>query len=196
MLELLIIIGLIIYFTNRNPKNKTKKESKRQEPVWDAARESEWRWDEEKQLWIHPKSIDAKTENQNPEEKDGIDYRNAYQARYLLTKNEWQQYKKLKEIADVKGYVICPKVRLLDIIEPKRGEQKYKTLFYKIQAKHIDFLICDKDLHIKAIIELDDNSHNQQSRKERDEFVDMILRSVGYKVIHTRYITPDILDTV
>lgn len=134
-----------------------------------------------------------------PEEKNEpneIDYTTSYQAKYLLTKNEWYQHKKLKEIADTKGYVICPKVRLLDIMEPKRGEKKYKTLLYKIQAKHVDFLICDNDMHIKAIIELDDNSHNIESRIERDEFVDTILKSVGYKVIHTKYITPDILDNI
>lgn len=125
-----------------------------------------------------------------------IDYKTAYQPKYLLTKNEWYQYKKLKEIADVKGYIICPKVRLLDIIEPRKGTRKYKTLFYKIQAKHVDFLICDKDMHIKAIIELDDNSHDNQDRKERDAFVTSILQSVGYKVIHTRYIDNSILDTV
>lgn len=134
--------------------------------------------------------------NERQEDTQEIDYGTAYQARYLLTRNEWYQYKKLKEIADIKGYVICPKVRLLDIIEPRKGERKYKTLFYKIQAKHVDFLICDKDMHIKAIIELDDNSHNEQDRKERDAFVTAILQSVGYKVIHTRYIDNSILDTV
>lgn len=135
---------------------------------------------------------EVKTEQ--PEETELIDYNNAYQARYLFTKNEWLNYKKLRDIAEVKGYIICPKVRLLDIIEPKKGEKKYKTLFYKIQAKHVDFVICDKDMHIKAIIELDDNSHDTKERKERDEFVNMILRSVGYNVIHTRYITNDIFD--
>ena len=134
-------------------------------------------------------------EKAEPSESE-IDYTTSYQAKYLLTKNEWYQHKKLKEIADTKGYVICPKVRLLDIVEPKKGEKKYKTLLYKIQAKHVDFLICDNDMHIKAIIELDDNSHNSASRIERDEFVDTILKSVGYKVIHTKYITPDILDII
>lgn len=125
-----------------------------------------------------------------------IDYTKSYQSKYLLSKNEWYQYKKLKELTDTRGYVICPKVRLLDIVEPRRGERKYKTLFYKIQAKHIDFLICDADVRIKAIIELDDNSHDSQERKERDNFVDTVLKSVGYKVIHTKCITPDILNNI
>lgn len=169
--------------------------------------QTDWTWNEEKKLWEPPAGAKqaehtAKTNIKEPtadtysESTDDIDYRNAYQARQLFTKNEWQNYKKLREIAEVKKYVICPKVRLLDIIEPKKGEKKYKTLFYKIQAKHVDFVICDKDMYIKAIIELDDNSHDHKDRKARDEFVDLILHSVGYKVIHTRYITNDILDLV
>lgn len=120
----------------------------------------------------------------------------SYRARYLLTKNELYNYKLLKPIADAKGYVICPKVRLLDIIEPIRGQKKYKTLFYKIQAKHVDFVICDQGMHIKAIIELDDSSHDRQDRQERDRFVNLILTSVGYKVIHTRQITENIFENI
>lgn len=64
----------------------------------------------------------------------------------------------------------------------------------KIQSKHVDFVLCDQDLRIKAILELDDNSHNQQDRKERDLFVDEVLQSVGYRVIRTRSITEATLD--
>lgn len=122
--------------------------------------------------------------------------REVYQARQIFTKNEWYNYQKLRDVAAIKKYVVCPKVRLLDIIEPRKGEQKYKTLFYKVQSKHVDFVICDQNMTIKAIIELDDSSHDRKDRKERDEFVDLILRSVGYKVIHVRRIGYDILDLV
>lgn len=122
------------------------------------------------------------------------EYTGKYQKKLLLTKNEWYEYRKLRELAAKKGYQICPKVRLLDLIEPRRGDPKYKTLFYKIQAKHVDFVICDQNLYVKAILELDDSSHNQADRKERDEFVDLILKDVGYTVIRTRSITDTTLD--
>lgn len=121
-------------------------------------------------------------------------YDNCYQPKYLLTKNEWYAHKRLKEIADAKGYIICPKVRLLDIVEPRKGEKDWKSLFYKIQAKHVDFIICDSGMKIKAIIELDDSTHNKKDRQERDTFVDEVLRSVGYKVIRVRYIADNVLD--
>ena len=121
-------------------------------------------------------------------------YTDCYQAKYLLTKNEWYAHKKLKEIADAKGLIICPKVRMLDIVEPRKGEKDYKTLFYKIQAKHLDFVICDQGMHILGVLELDDSSHDQKGRQERDSFVDEVLEGVGYKVIHTRYIHENVLD--
>lgn len=128
--------------------------------------------------------------------KANVDYSKSYQAKYLLTRNEWHEYKKLRQYAEAKGLQVCPKVRLLDIIEPRRGEGNYKSLLFKIQSKHVDFLICDQDLHIKAIVELDDNSHDSKDRQERDEFVNTILTSVGYKVIHTKGITEDTLKDI
>lgn len=125
-----------------------------------------------------------------------IDYTQSYQAKYLLTKNEWCEYRKLKQFAEAKNLQVCPKVRLLDIIEPRNDTPNYKSLFYKVQAKHVDFLICDQNLHIKAIVELDDNSHNQADRQERDQFVDQILTSVGYKVIRTRAVTEETLKDI
>lgn len=124
------------------------------------------------------------------------EYSNRYQKKYLLTKNEWYEYRKLKQFAEQRGLQVCPKVRLLDLIEPRRGDPKYKTLFYKIQAKHVDFVICDQNLYVKAIIELDDNSHNQNDRQERDDFVDTILKDVGYLMIRTRSITEHTLSTI
>ena len=123
-------------------------------------------------------------------------YAGCYQRKYLLTKNEWYAYKKLQSLAASMGLVVSPKVRLLDILEPRKGEKDYKSLFWKIQAKHIDFLICDQDLHIKAIVELDDSSHERQDRKDRDTFVDEILQDVGYTVIRTKGITETTLDVL
>lgn len=143
--------------------------------------------------FIEPKQrktpADTKENTKDEAEPEKIDYNRSYQRKYLLTKNEYGQYKKLKEYAEQAELLICPKVRLLDVIEPRKGEKNYKTLFYKVQAKHIDFLICDKDLHVLGAVELDDSSHDQKDRQERDTFVDQILESVGYKVVHTRYIT-------
>lgn len=125
---------------------------------------------------------------------DTSDYKDAYQAKYLLTRNEWHEYKKLKEYAAAKNLQVCPKVRVLDLIEPRKGRKDYTTLINKVKSKHVDFVICDQDLRIKAILELDDNSHDTTSRKERDEFLNSILQNVGYTVLHTRAVTKSTLE--
>ena len=100
----------------------------------------------------------------------------------------------LKPIAEELGYTVFAKVRLLDLLEPRQGQQKYKTYFYKIQAKHVDFVLCDRNLDAVWIIELDDSSHDRPDRQERDQFVDDVVTSVGYNILHVRQITPDIRD--
>lgn len=126
----------------------------------------------------------------NEAASDSKDYTKSYQKKYLLTKNEYQAYKNLKTILSKHQLIACPKVRLLDIVEPINGDH-YKGALGKIQSKHVDFVICDKDLYIKGILELDDNSHNLPERQERDQFVDAVLRNVGYKVIRVKYITEE-----
>ena len=150
-------------------------------------------------FWIWDKNRSASKKNaEAPEAGENLqeDYSTCYQAKYLLTKNEWHEHKKLQKLAAERGLVVCPKVRMLDIIEPRKGEKNYKSLFYKVQAKHVDFLICDQNMHIKAVLELDDNSHNQKDRQDRDAFVDQILTSVGYQVIRTNSITETTLDEI
>ena len=80
------------------------------------------------------------------------------------------------------------KVRLFDLVEPIKDNPKYKTFLYKIQAKHVDFVLADEKLVARYIIELDDSSHNEAKRAERDQFVDTVLESTGYKVLHTKSI--------
>lgn len=137
---------------------------------------------------------EVQKENSTTKADSKKDYSQSYQRKYLLTKNEYREYMKLRQLAADRGLLICPKVRLLDIIEPRKGEKDYKSLLYKVQAKHVDFVICDKDLRIKAVLELDDSSHDQKDRQDRDTFVDQILTSVGYKVIHVRSVTETALE--
>ena len=124
-----------------------------------------------------------------------INYREAYQARELLTKREQQEYIKLKQYADARGWLICPKVRLWDLIEPKRGVSKQKTtLENKIRAKHVDFVLVDQSMNVIGVLELDDSTHDRANRKSRDSFVRDALEGAGITMIQTRSITPDTLN--
>ena len=123
-----------------------------------------------------------------------INYREAYQARQLLSKHEQQEYFKLKQYADAKGWLICPKVRLRDLIEPKRGAGKKQTLINKIQSKHVDFVLVDQRMNVIGVLELDDSTHDRSDRKKRDSFVRDALEGAGITMIQTRSITPDTLN--
>ena len=141
-----------------------------------------------------PEEPETETDQTNTSKKTNsqISVAGAYQKKWMFTYHEKDAYKKIKIIAEDLGYTVFAKVRLLDLLEPKKGHPKYKTLFNKIQAKHVDFVLCDKKLVARCIIELDDSSHDEKSRQERDKFVDEILNDVGYQIIHTREITDNI----
>jgi hypothetical protein len=118
---------------------------------------------------------------------DGI-----YQKRGLLSSSEQEAYVKLKPIADDLGYTVFAKVRLLDLLEPATGLDRYKTYSRKLQAKYVDFVLCDRMLAARYIIELDDREQGAADGQERDSFLDRVVTSVGYPIIHVQEITDDL----
>ncbi len=136
------------------------------------------------------------TEFSQQNEQQEFSIKGAYHKRWLFSYNEKNAYYKLKPIAEELGYTVFAKVRLLDLLEPVKGTQKYKTYLYKIQAKHVDFVLCNQKLVAKHIIELDDSSHDRPDRQQRDQFVDQILKSVGYNVIHIRAVDTSIKEQI
>lgn len=77
------------------------------------------------------------------------------------------------------------KVRLADVVRVKTGldRSSRQAAFNSIQSKHIDFLACDShNMAIRFAVELDDRSHERQSRKERDDFVDRTLAAAGVPI--------------
>ena len=119
-------------------------------------------------------------------------YREAYRSKELLTRRELQEYYKLKQYADERGWLICPKVRLWDLIEPKNS--KNQTLVNKIQAKHVDFVLVNRNMDVIGVLELDDSTHDRPDRQQRDSFVRDALEGAGITMIQTRSITPETLN--
>ena len=78
--------------------------------------------------------------------------------------------------------VICCKVRLEDIVKVRDGipGKEEFSLRNRIKSRHLDFVLCDQaTMTILLCIELDDRTHRQAERKERDAFVDTLLEGVG-----------------
>ena len=99
-----------------------------------------------------------------------------YKRKYLLTKNEYAFYKILKNKCDQNNILICPKVRLEDIVEVTTKENIIKYRGY-IRSRHIDFLLCDEKLNVLCAVELDDNSHNTTKAKKTDTMKDNICKA-------------------
>lgn len=107
-----------------------------------------------------------------------------YKKKYLLTKNEWAFYKRLKPVADELGYSILAKIRVADLVEvTSNNRSEWQTYFNKINKKHIDFALAKpENFQIELLIELDDNSHNDK-QKSRDEFIEALYKQTGYKLL-------------
>lgn len=136
------------------------------------------------------KKSEITTNELNNEENDVNDYNiinTPYKKKYLLTKNEWFFYKNLKPLSEKYNLHIIAKIRLADLVEVDYNKTKeFNKYFAKIKSKHIDFALTKPDnLEVKYLIELDDNSHNKQDRKNRDEFLNKICNETGYKLIRT-----------
>ena len=77
-------------------------------------------------------------------------------------------------------------------------DYKERTKYWnKINRKHVDFLICDRDT-LKPIvaIELDDSTHARENRQLRDEFVNQIFTAAKLPLIHIKVSQSYIVSTL
>lgn len=130
----------------------------------------------------------TKNTNTTKEEKRITEY--PYKQKYLLTRTEYKFYKTLKPLCDQNQIIICPKVRLEDFIEVTSKDNKQKYRGY-IKSRHIDFLLCDTGLYIKAAIELDDKSHNTNKAQETDELKNNIFKAINIPLYRINVIEQD-----
>lgn len=103
---------------------------------------------------------------------------------YFFSVAELKFFEVLKEIIG-DNYYIFPKVRICDIVSSK--DKRSYAQFNRIKSKHVDFLICTKNpITPKIVVELDDSSHNYQSRIKRDKFVDGVFASSEIPIVHVK----------
>jgi very-short-patch-repair endonuclease len=118
--------------------------------------------------------------------KDGTEDYPYEKQQILFTPAERSFFGVLEQAVDGK-LRIMGKVRLADVVKVKNGNSKSarQKALNKIQSKHVDFVACDMaTLGVKFVVELDDKSHNQPKRQERDEFVDKALSAAKIPVFH------------
>jgi len=81
-------------------------------------------------------------------------------------------------------YYFFPQVHLDAIVQPTDTRKDRFNAFRHINQKSVDFVACGKkELRPLFAIELDDKTHNQQKRIERDKEVERILHGAGIPLI-------------
>ena len=105
-----------------------------------------------------------------------------YSREFLLSRGEMAFYRVLVR-ALPPGLVVCPKVRLADLINCP-GDAWRQGFGGRISGKHVDFVLADAaTLGIRLVIELDDRSHARSDRRDRDTFVDRALEAADIPIL-------------
>ncbi len=118
----------------------------------------------------------------------------------ILTASEQYFYKVLLSVVKEQA-IIMAKVRVADLLKVRRSIRKkhFWSYFSKISQKHIDFVLVDPQTFTTlCVIELDDKSHLNFDRMERDRFVNQVMAQVGIPLyrfrVQRRYDRSDILQ--
>lgn len=91
-------------------------------------------------------------------------------------------YRILKQLVG-NNLLIFPKLSLKEFLQVT-DQPNFQSHYNRIDRKHIDFLLCDSDtLQPVFAIELDDSSHRQAERGQRDIFVETILAKAGLPLV-------------
>ncbi len=104
----------------------------------------------------------------------------------LFTEAERSFLGVLDQCLDNARYRVFGKVRVADILEPNpsKNRSEWQKAFNPIKAKHFDYVICAADtLKPVCAIELDDISHNQKKRQQRDQLLESVCKDASLPLI-------------
>lgn len=107
---------------------------------------------------------------------------------HIMSSREERFFTLLCEIFSDRCHVI-PQVHLSKLLNHKVQGQNWRGAFSHINGKSVDFVLLRKsDLTVLCAIELDDWSHDLMDRRERDEVVEGLFRSVRLPLVRFRYV--------
>jgi len=79
-------------------------------------------------------------------------------------------------------HIILAQVQLSRLLGVKKGNN-YQAWFNRINRMSADFVVCNKDSSIVAVIELDDATHRREGRQVADAKKDKALASAGIRIV-------------
>jgi very-short-patch-repair endonuclease len=80
------------------------------------------------------------------------------------------------------GHIILAQVQLSRLLGVKKGHN-YQAWTNRINRMSADFVVCNKDTSIVTVIELDDATHNRESRQIADAKKDKALDAAGIQIV-------------
>lgn len=101
------------------------------------------------------------------------------QKRTLLTSSEKQMFDRLQDA--LYEHIVLPQVALSQIIECEDGN--FGTTWNKINRKVCDYVVCNKDFSVVAVVELDGWSHKHEKQQQKDADKDSAVISAGLKMV-------------
>lgn len=104
----------------------------------------------------------------------------------VMTAREATFFATLQSICNGYFYII-PQAHLSLFLSEKIVGQDWKQAFMHINSKSVDFLVCKRSDHSPVVaIELDDSTHDSNTRQRRDQWVNNALQSAGIPLFRTR----------
>lgn len=110
----------------------------------------------------------------------------------IMTRSEEAFFRRLSDIS-ASRYVVFPQVHLSAFVDFKVKGQNWSAALRHINGKSVDYLLCDiSTLQPVYAVELDDPSHSETDRQERDAEVARILQQAGVPLVrftNTKYLS-------
>lgn len=79
-------------------------------------------------------------------------------------------------------HIVLAQVQLSRLLGVKKGNN-FQAWYNRINRMSADFLVCNKDSSIVAVIELDDSTHQREDRQAADAKKDKALASAGVRIV-------------
>ncbi|MFA5352706.1 MAG: DUF2726 domain-containing protein [Thermodesulfovibrionales bacterium] len=108
------------------------------------------------------------------------DIRWPYRKRRIMSPIEQSLFWKLNSA--LPEHVILAQVQLSQLIRVEKGHN-HNLWWNRINQMSADFVVCNKDSSIVAVIELDDASHRRRDRQKADAKKDKTLADAGIQLV-------------
>ncbi|OON59387.1 hypothetical protein B0920_23680 [Massilia sp. KIM] len=108
----------------------------------------------------------------------------SYRGRKLMTENEREFFWRLRRA--LPGYHVFPQVAMTALLEPaSRNRRQAHADRLRIAQQRIDYVVCDPNCEVVAVIELDDRTHSAARDLRRDARLEQGgVRSIRFQSRH------------